>query len=285
MIASNLPDIDVAVFATSIPSVAFRRGWTHGVLAQAILPVMLAAAVWAYLGRRPRDAGPPLRFLPLLAASYVGVVTHVLMDLLNNYGVRLLMPFDGRWFYGDVLFIIDPWLWLSLGLGVWLAHRRQSVVPARTGLAVAVVYVLAMTVGARTARAAIVERWEAVDGQPPRAVMVGPVPITPLSRAIILDAGDHYETGQFTWQPRAVRFDVGGTPRNDTDPAVTRARTDPDIQAFLVWSRFPYWTVETTPRGTVVTVGDMRFVGQMPRGVRFTRQVLVTADGRVTALP
>src|SRR6188508_3837495 len=39
MIASNLPDIDVLVFATGTPAVAFRRGWTHGVLAQALLPL------------------------------------------------------------------------------------------------------------------------------------------------------------------------------------------------------------------------------------------------------
>src|SRR5215510_3396949 len=30
MIASNLPDVDVLVFASNTPPVAFRRGWTHG---------------------------------------------------------------------------------------------------------------------------------------------------------------------------------------------------------------------------------------------------------------
>ncbi len=45
MVASNLPDVDVLVFATSTPSVAFRRGWTHGVLADALLPALLTAAV------------------------------------------------------------------------------------------------------------------------------------------------------------------------------------------------------------------------------------------------
>ena len=30
-----------------------------------------------------------------------------LLDWLNTYGVRFLMPFDGTWFYGDALFIID----------------------------------------------------------------------------------------------------------------------------------------------------------------------------------
>ena len=48
MIAANLPDIDVLVFATDLPSVAFRRGWTHGLLAQALLPLLLTLAVTAY---------------------------------------------------------------------------------------------------------------------------------------------------------------------------------------------------------------------------------------------
>src|ERR1051325_5920657 len=47
MIASNLPDIDVLVFATGTPSVAFRRGWTHGILADVLLPPLLTAVmIW-----------------------------------------------------------------------------------------------------------------------------------------------------------------------------------------------------------------------------------------------
>ena len=38
IIASNLPDIDVAVFATDTLAMSFRRGWTHGVLAMGVLP-------------------------------------------------------------------------------------------------------------------------------------------------------------------------------------------------------------------------------------------------------
>jgi inner membrane protein len=32
------------------------------------------------------------------------------------------MPFDGAWFYGDALFIIDPWLWLLAAAAAVLAH-------------------------------------------------------------------------------------------------------------------------------------------------------------------
>ena len=114
MIASNLPDVDVLVFATNTPSIAFRRGWTHGVLADAVLPIVLTAIVVSMARRRGRTDVRPGAILLL---SYLGVLLHVAMDLLNTYGVRLLMPFSHRWFYGDVLFIVDPWLWITLARG------------------------------------------------------------------------------------------------------------------------------------------------------------------------
>jgi inner membrane protein len=281
MIASNLPDIDVLVFATSTPSVAFRRGWTHGILADLFLPILLTAAI-VLLAPKSRAGGgdgrvdPPIRPGQLLWLSYLGVILHVLMDLLNNYGVRLLMPFSQHWFYGDVLFIIDPWLWIVLGAGVWLARQRRSAAPARGSLVLAGLYVLAMTISARAARGEIVDRWRQVEGTAPQAVMVGPLPITPLRRQIILDAGTQYEIGMFTWQPRNIRFDPGTVAKNNADPRVALAREAPNIRAFLVWSRFPYWTLEPVAGGTRVTVGDMRFVGGPGVATRnFTQSTIV----------
>src|SRR5580765_4405631 len=77
MIASNLPDIDVLVFATNTPSVAFRRGWTHGILADALLPLMLTGVIM--LASRQRGGVRPRQ---ILALSYLGVLLHVAMDLL-----------------------------------------------------------------------------------------------------------------------------------------------------------------------------------------------------------
>jgi inner membrane protein len=284
MVASNLPDIDVLAFASGIPVVALRRGWTHGVIAQLLLPVVLTAIVLAVDRRWPLKGpvhdtvtDPPARAGSLLLLSYIGVVTHVLMDLLNTYGVRLLMPLERRWFYGDVLFIVDPWLWIVLGAGIWLARRWRSVRPARGSLLVAAGYVLVMIVSARAARAEIIDRWQQVEGKAPLALMVGPVPVTPLRRQVIIDAGDRYETGTFTWQPRSVRFDAADVPKHDTDPRVSVARDAPNIRAFLVWSRFPFWTLEPVPGGTRVTVGDMRFVGGPGLAARnFTQSVVVS---------
>ena len=128
LLAANAPDIDI--FSTILGrdySLGFRRGWTHGILAMSVLPLVLAGLIAAAdrllsaVTRRP----PRGRIGPLIILAYVGVLTHPLLDWLNTYGIRLLMPFDDRWFYGDALFIIDPWMWLLVGTGVVLAHTRS----------------------------------------------------------------------------------------------------------------------------------------------------------------
>lgn len=279
MIASNLPDVDVLVFATSTPAVAFRRGWTHGIAAQALLPIALTAVMVLIAPRwLPDDDAPPVNAWRLLLLSYAGVLVHVLLDLLNTYGVRLLTPFDWRWFYGDAVFILDPWLWLTLGAGIWLSARRaaegqprRAMMPARVALALAAVYIATMCVTARVAREHVLDAWNAAHPMPPRALMAGPIPISPFHRQVIVDAGDHYETGTFTW-PTNTTFDPIVVPKNDNDPRVARAREAPRIRGFLVWSRFPYWTFEPVRGGTRVIVEDMRFGGQ---GAGFTQSVVV----------
>ena len=199
IISANLPDLDVLAYATDMSPVSFRRGWTHGIAAQIALPLLLTAAFWLLDRQRPRrtDGSPPFQARWLLLLSYVGVYSHVFLDYLNNYGVRLLTPFDWRWFYGDAVFIIDPWLWLVLGLGVWFARRRHATAPARYALVVASIYIVAMLGSARAARSMVDEQWARAHGARPQALMVGPRLLSPMTRDVIVDAGDHYEWGSF----------------------------------------------------------------------------------------
>ena len=263
-ISANLPDIDVLVFGTDVPAVSFRRGWTHGPIAQLLLPLACAGVMWL-LARRgtdgrphPPPASPRVSFAWLLALSCFGVYTHVFLDYLNNYGVRLLMPFSHRWFYGDAVFIVDIWLWLMLGLGWWLS-RRGNTRPARLGLTAASIYIALMLISARASRSIIAGKWMEATGSLPADLMVGPVPLNPFRKDIIIDAGDHYVTGRFDWIPRQVIFDPRHIDKNDHDPSVATAATDPKVAGILVWSRFPFWTLQTAPGGTEVTVSDVRF--------------------------
>lgn len=135
ILGANLPDVDfVTYFIGQDLSLYLRRGWTHGILAMVVLPLFLAwgMGVWGRSrarrseGSMPPDSGGGVpAFLPRLVLACLAVWSHPTLDWLNTYGVRLLMPFDGRWFYGDVLFIIEPWIWLLLGGGVFLRHSKS----------------------------------------------------------------------------------------------------------------------------------------------------------------
>ena len=271
-IAANLPDVDAFIYfvGDGIDALAFRRGWTHGILAMLVLPVLLAAIMHlASRLRRPGTDAPTVSWRWLLILAAVGVWSHPLLDVLNTYGVRLLMPFSNRWFYGDALFIIDLWLWLALFVGILLSRRRSLRLtphparPAQAAIAMVGVYVVCMAISSRVGRA-IVERQ--ADGPRADGVMVSPIPVTPFRRTVVRDLGDRYETGELALG-RATRYRrTGDTPTgDDTDLAAAAART-PDGAAFLSWSRFPRFAVEPGGDGRLVRISDMRYADVRGRG-------------------
>jgi inner membrane protein len=175
VVAANVPDVDgVTYFVSGDLALLIRRGWTHGVLAMAALPVAVTAfALLLDKLRRRRlpdaPAAPPGR---LLALAGIAVLTHPAMDWMNNYGVRLLMPFDGRWFYGDALFILDPWFWLMAATPVVLVRSRGrlAILAWLTAAAVATAVILRsplLPAGARIAwllLAGAVAAWRVMRG-------------------------------------------------------------------------------------------------------------------------
>ena len=134
VLSANAPDIDfVSVFfGGRWVLLQHHRGITHsivGTLALGILiPTILFGAerAFARFGKR----SPRVQYRGLLAASLIAAATHPLMDWTNNYGVRPLLPWDGRWFYGDLVFIVDPYLLLVLGGAAFLltSNTRWKIV-------------------------------------------------------------------------------------------------------------------------------------------------------------
>ncbi len=266
VVAANIPDIDVAVFLTDTLPMSFRRGWTHGILAQIALPLLLAGGMLALArARRGRDSDPPARFSQLLLLSYIGLFSHVFLDWLNSYGVRLLMPFSNRWFYGDALYIVDPWMWLVLGAGVLAAGRLRARRhpaarrPARIALAVAAVYCLAMLASNAWARGTVQTALDRA-GQPGARFMVTPVVVNPFRREVVIDTGRRYEKGDLWFEP-APHFRPGGYGVDiglDT-PAGARAKAQPRVQAYLGWSRFPFLVPDHTTSPPRHILNDYRY--------------------------
>jgi inner membrane protein len=113
VVGAMMPDVEgVCYLAGQDVAFEFRRGLTHGIAAMAVLPLALTGLLLIYdrwWRRKRHPDAPPARPAWLLGLAFIGVLTHPFLDWTNNYGVRLLMPFSGRWFYGDALFIVDPW--------------------------------------------------------------------------------------------------------------------------------------------------------------------------------
>jgi inner membrane protein len=263
VIANNLPDIDVGVYTTNTLAMSFRRGWTHGVLAQALLPLALTGAMLAY-DRYVKKSAPADRARPgaLLLLSYIGVLTHVFMDFTNTYGVRLLMPFSDRWFYGDALYIVDPWLYLSLGLGWWLAKTRSR--PAQIGVALAAVYVIAMLGSNLLARREVANGLARAGRSADTRFMVTPVVVNPFQREVVIDMGDRYEKGNLWFDPLPHFRPAGfGVEKGLAEPALQSRLQLPDAEAYLKWSRFPF--LQTDPdNGT--WLNDYRYSNAGPYG-------------------
>jgi inner membrane protein len=125
LVAANLPDGEnlVLVFCDKATNMIHHRSVTHAVLGVVVL-VPLFALLMRGLERRFRRDAPRGSFWVLLLGVGLATVSHPLLDLLNTYGVRPWLPFDGTWYYGDLVHIIDPWLWLLFGGAVCLAGRR-----------------------------------------------------------------------------------------------------------------------------------------------------------------
>ena len=60
----------------------------------------------------------------LMLASLITSATHPLLDWTNNYGIRFFLPWSQKWSYGDLVFIVDPYIWLILGGAVFLLTAR-----------------------------------------------------------------------------------------------------------------------------------------------------------------
>ena len=134
ILSANAPDIDVVsgFFGGRWVLLKYHRGITHSIVGALVLGVLIPSILFgierAIANWRQRP--PTIRYRGLLAASLIAAATHPLMDWTNNYGLRPLLPWDGRWFYGDLVFIIDPYLILVLGGAAFLltSNRRWKTV-------------------------------------------------------------------------------------------------------------------------------------------------------------
>jgi len=124
VISANAADADslVLLFGDRWTALEYHRGITHSIVGTIaiglLIPivVLMIERIIAALRKRP----PQIRPGPLIATSLIAAATHPFLDWTNNYGVRPLLPWSPKWIYGDLVFIMDPYIWLMLGGSAFL---------------------------------------------------------------------------------------------------------------------------------------------------------------------
>jgi inner membrane protein len=128
ILAANAPDSDIVVliFGGRWEFLQHHRGITHSIVGTLALAVALPLVFYFAdrLMARARKRELRLKLKGLLLASLLVTATHPIMDWTNNYGMRFLLPWNPRWFYGDFVFIIDPFIWLVLGGAAFLLTSK-----------------------------------------------------------------------------------------------------------------------------------------------------------------
>jgi inner membrane protein len=242
IISANLPDIDgwVAPWFGISARVA-HRGFTHGIGGLVTMPFLAVAIIMIWEKLLPGKEGP-LKLGGLLLACFLGTLSHPLLDYLTGYGTRLLEPFSHRWFYGDTLFIIDPWIWIMLILGLefsWHAERlgQNWTRPASYAFASVLGYIglnAAISAEAVAATRPLAERIAE-----PRLIVASEVPLTFWKRHMLWRGDRVAGSGDYD-AFSGISLDPKTGPLGLDDPRLAAAeRVDPQVRDFLFWSRMP----------------------------------------------
>ena len=262
ILSANLPDID-SFFARPMgyEAIEAHRGFSHGLGGLVTMPFLAATIILVWERFHPGKEGP-IRIGGLLVCCFLATLSHPILDYLTSYGTRLLEPFSHRWFYGDTLFIIDPWIWITLILGLemsWRAERlgRNWARPAAWAFGAMLGYIALNA--AISARAVAVTRPLVERVAKPQMIVAAEVPLTFWKRKMIW-RGSGSVGGSGTYDPldglNHASLNPKVVPLRLDDPRLAAAaKRDKEVRAFLFWSRMPMVHVA----GSHAYLTDQRF--------------------------
>jgi inner membrane protein len=134
VISANAADADIVAlfFGDRWTLLQHHRGITHSILGTIGVGLLVPTLLFVIerIASVIRNTTPRIRFSGLLLASLIAAATHPVLDWTNNYGVRPFLPWDSRWFYGDLVYIVDPYIWLLLGVIAFVltSNTRMKIV-------------------------------------------------------------------------------------------------------------------------------------------------------------
>ncbi len=268
MLAANAPDIDAVFWFNRQHYLDYHRAYTHSFACaplMALLPMLLVRARFSWKA---------------YGAAVAGILSHLLLDWTNPYGINLLLPFSHRRLMLDITNIADVWIWaiLFLGLLAPLAAKKKTPVdgkivetpnalpgraPRMTWAFIALAVLVTYEGGRFALHAKAIEMLESQTyrGQAPSQTIA--VPADFLHPA--LWKGIARNQGFVTIVPLDVQdgFDAAGERMWDDPPpgpAVAAARKLPEFQTMIRFSQAPFWNVTPLSGGGYsVELLDLRY--------------------------
>lgn len=316
-LAAEAPDLDV-LWGLRGPVAGFEhhRGIIHTFLFAPVIALVVTLFCWGVhrvRRRKPNSVqGPAPRWLLLWLFALIAVLSHILLDYTNNYGIRPFAPFDWHWLSWDTVFIFEPVLFLLLlgGLVVpallGLVDREiSSRRPRFRGrgwaiaalLGVAALYTLRGTEHARAVRLLQQTSFD----RPVLRVAAEPYPIDPFHWQGIIETDNAYQFADVHTRADSVEVDtsIGPIYKPPVTAGVAAAKRSWLGRVYLDWSQFPL--VEDTGMGTPpdmpqdsaehleqVDFHDMRFgysdwFGRHQRSKPLSGSVFVAPNGQIEA--
>ncbi|MFN7992586.1 MAG: metal-dependent hydrolase [Bryobacteraceae bacterium] len=245
----------------------YHRHLTHSLAALPVMALIPVLAVRLFTRKQP------FRWLPAYAISLVAVLSHLLLDYTNVYGIRLLLPFSTNWYRLDLTSVVDLWIWAAFLLALtapMLARLVNSEIGARPsspgrGFAVfALLFLLVYNCGRAVlhtrAVAALDSRMYA--GQSPQRVAAIPGPVNPFAWQGLAETREFYSVHDLNLLEEFEPSRGSIFYKADPVPAVKAANQSPVFRDFFRFSQFPLERSEPFPRpegATRVEAMDMRF--------------------------
>ncbi|MFL5562642.1 MAG: metal-dependent hydrolase [Gemmatimonadaceae bacterium] len=156
VVAANLPDADLlytGVGADPLTYMLHHRGFSHTVVIALLGALLLWVAALPLLRWRASAAPTSDDRRWLLVLLVVSAMSHLVLDWTNSYGLHPFWPFDDRWFYGDSVFIVEPWFWV-VSVPVLVAATTRRVARVLLSLILVIGLALAWRVSLVTTGAA-----------------------------------------------------------------------------------------------------------------------------------